>query len=80
VNPDDQFSDEKYGWIPGCLLDLLYLDDSESRVMVERALQEEIFVVNVDDQARTERLLRILSVLTERQRNAFYSILVRQAQ
>ncbi|KAJ3411005.1 hypothetical protein HDV05_002913 [Chytridiales sp. JEL 0842] len=79
VNPDDQHSDSKYGWIPGSLLELMYLDDADSKVMVERALQEDIFPVNLDDAARVERCLRVLGCLNERQRNAFYNVLVRQA-
>jgi hypothetical protein len=31
MDPDDDYSAEKFGWIPGCILEVLYLDDIETR-------------------------------------------------
>ncbi|KAJ3152811.1 hypothetical protein HDU89_001014 [Geranomyces variabilis] len=70
---------EKYGWIPGAILEMLYMDDAETKVVVEKALCDRIFPPNTDDVVRTERLLNIAAVWTERQRKAFMNVLDRQS-
>ncbi|KAJ3292603.1 hypothetical protein HK104_005175 [Borealophlyctis nickersoniae] len=77
---NDPGAPDKYGWIPGKLLETLYMDDAEARIAVERALHEEIFPPNYDDAARTDRLLNVLGMMTEKQWKAFVSVLERQAQ
>ncbi|KAJ3012082.1 hypothetical protein HKX48_006454 [Thoreauomyces humboldtii] len=69
----------KYGWIPGEILGMIYTDNAESKVLVEKALCDSIFPPNVDDVARTDRLLRIVSLWTPKQHNAFINVLDRQA-
>ncbi|KAJ3136348.1 hypothetical protein HK100_001853 [Physocladia obscura] len=76
---DENQSAEKYGWIPGCILELVYLGDIETVIIVERVLHEDIFMYLTDDVLRTDRLLRIVGALTERQYKAFLSIIDRQA-
>ncbi|KAJ3194018.1 hypothetical protein HK101_003654 [Irineochytrium annulatum] len=80
VKPDDNYGAEKFGWIPGHLLDLLYLDDAEIKVLVEKSFSEEILPVDTDDAKRTDRLLKVVSAFSERQHAAFVSILERQAK
>ncbi|KAJ3216246.1 hypothetical protein HDU67_009756 [Dinochytrium kinnereticum] len=72
--------EDKVAWIPGHILETLFLDDAETKISVEKALVEDIFPVNMDDFARTERLLKIVSALNEKQYPAFLSVLDRQAQ
>ncbi|KAJ1548687.1 hypothetical protein HK405_000608, partial [Cladochytrium tenue] len=70
---------DKYGWIPGSLLDLLFLDDSETTIAVERAFHEQILPPSYRDDERTSRLLMVLMGLNDRLYKAFMSILDRQA-
>ncbi|KAJ3163478.1 hypothetical protein HDU86_000057 [Geranomyces michiganensis] len=70
---------EKYGWIPGAILEMLYMDGAETKVVVEKALCDRIFPPHTDDVVRTERLLNIAAVWTERQRKAFMNVLDRQS-
>ncbi|KAJ3207768.1 hypothetical protein HDU82_003319 [Entophlyctis luteolus] len=76
---DENGASEKFGWIPGCILELLYLGDVETGILVERTLHEDIFVYIADDVQRTDRLLRIVGALTERQNKAFMSVIDKQA-
>ncbi|KAJ3294891.1 hypothetical protein HDU79_010270 [Rhizoclosmatium sp. JEL0117] len=76
---DENQAAEKYGWIPGCLLELVYLGDIETNIVMERALHEDIFVYSYDDVQRTDRLLRIVGALTEKQYKAFLNVIDRQA-
>ncbi|KAI8836864.1 armadillo-type protein [Chytridium lagenaria] len=71
--------EEKVSWIPGWIVETLFLDDPETKVGVEKALFENIFPVNMDDAVRTERLLQVLSGLNEKQYRGFLSVLDRQA-
>ncbi|KAI9100571.1 armadillo-type protein [Phlyctochytrium arcticum] len=70
----------KYGWIPGDILDMLYMDDLETRVFVEIALHDQILPTIVSDEARTIRLLNVVSNLTEKQHKAFVAVLDRQVK
>ncbi|KAI9343084.1 armadillo-type protein [Zopfochytrium polystomum] len=79
VNPLETAAADKYGGIPGNLLELLYLNESETNHMVEKVWHEDILPPNYDDAARTDRLLKIVAVLNDRQYNAFVSMLDRQA-
>ncbi|KAI8615015.1 armadillo-type protein [Chytriomyces sp. MP71] len=76
---DESQAAEKYGWIPGCILELAYLDDLETRIIMERVLHEDIFVYSYDDVQRTDRLLRIVGALTDKQYKAFLNVIDRQA-
>ncbi|KNC98061.1 uncharacterized protein SPPG_09381 [Spizellomyces punctatus DAOM BR117] len=71
---------DKYGWIPGSVLEILYMDDPETKVFVEKALHDHIFPAIPEDSARTERLLNVTTAWTEKQRKAFLSVLDRQAK
>ncbi|KAJ3118169.1 hypothetical protein HDU96_003456 [Phlyctochytrium bullatum] len=72
--------EEKISWIPGHLLETLYIDEADIKVAVEKSLVEDIFPVNLDNDARTLRLLTIISNLDERQYAAFLTVIDRQAQ
>ncbi|KAI9339312.1 armadillo-type protein [Obelidium mucronatum] len=76
---DENQAAEKYGWIPGCILELVYLGDLETGIVMERVLHEDIFVYTYDDMQRTDRLLRIVGNLTEKQYKAFMSVIDKQA-
>ncbi|KAJ3030475.1 UNVERIFIED_CONTAM: hypothetical protein HDU68_008891 [Siphonaria sp. JEL0065] len=76
---DENQAAEKYGWIPGCLLELVYLGDLETGIVLERVLHEDIFIYTYDDMQRTDRLLRIVGNLTEKQNNAFLNVIDKQA-
>ncbi|KAJ3074149.1 hypothetical protein HDU98_011998 [Podochytrium sp. JEL0797] len=76
---DENQASTKYGWIPGCLLELMYIGDIETGIVMERALHEDIFPYTQDDAQRTDRLLRVMGGLTERQYKAFLSMIDRQA-
>ncbi|KAI8842696.1 armadillo-type protein [Chytriomyces cf. hyalinus JEL632] len=76
---DENGATEKYGWIPGCILELAYLGEIETSLIMERVLHEDIFVYTYDDVQRTDRLLRIVGALTEKQHKAFLSVIDRQA-
>ncbi|KAI8996056.1 armadillo-type protein [Gaertneriomyces semiglobifer] len=71
---------DKYSWIPGQILEVLYMDDIEARISVERALHDHIFPIVPEDSVRTERILNIMSFWSEKQRKAFVSVLDRQAK
>ncbi|TPX56174.1 hypothetical protein PhCBS80983_g04722 [Powellomyces hirtus] len=70
----------KYGWIPGAILEMLYIDDADNKVLVEKALYDQIFPPNTDDAMRTERLLNVVASWSEKQRKAFMNVLDRQAK
>ncbi|KAJ3292814.1 hypothetical protein HDU76_007122, partial [Blyttiomyces sp. JEL0837] len=67
-----------FGWIPGAIIEVLYLDESDLKIAVERALHEDIFPPSFDNESRTERLLRILANFNEKQYRGFVSVLDRQ--
>lgn len=79
VSPQDIYAAEKYGWIPGSLLELFYLDDLDTNIAVEKVVHEDLLPVNKDDTARTERMLKIVANLSERQFKAFLSLLDKQS-
>jgi sister-chromatid-cohesion protein PDS5 len=71
---------DTFSWIPGSILELLYLGDNDTIACVERELQEHILPPEADDFKRTEHLIHIVSDLNEKQFNAFASVIMRQAQ
>ncbi|KAI8807417.1 armadillo-type protein [Cladochytrium replicatum] len=72
---------EKFGWIPAAILELMYVNDKEVNVLVERALHENLLPPIQDDAARTDRLLFILAGLdNDRLKKAFKAILLRQSE
>ncbi|KAI9202801.1 armadillo-type protein [Polychytrium aggregatum] len=77
---DETDAREKYGWIPGHLMEILYLDEPDIKWAVEKVFHEDILEPNPHDDERTDRLLFVISSFTERQNKAFLSILSRQAQ
>ncbi|KAI8912618.1 armadillo-type protein [Gorgonomyces haynaldii] len=80
VAADGDFSAiEPFLWIPSQIVELLYLGDAEMTIMVEKALHEFILPPNLNDGVRTERLMEIVSVFSEKQYLAFLSVLQRQA-
>ncbi|KAI8816533.1 armadillo-type protein [Fimicolochytrium jonesii] len=70
----------KYAWISGEILDLLYLEDPGFKVIVEKALFEQICPPTVDDALRSDRLLNVAVFWTNRQLKAFVNVLDRQAK
>ena len=48
------------------------------RILVEKALHEEILPPNPDDAARTDRLLNVMSLLNEKQWKGYVNVLERQ--
>ncbi|TPX40005.1 hypothetical protein SeMB42_g06166 [Synchytrium endobioticum] len=70
----------KFEWIPGAILDTFYLDDAETLVWAEKALDEDILTHIESYKERTERLLNVLLPLQLRSRKAFVSFLKLQAQ
>ena len=75
----EEISLDQFMWIPGNILEVLYLDDCEMSIVVEKTVLTDLIPPLPDHNARTTRLLKILSGLNEKQRNAFLSILTRQA-
>jgi hypothetical protein len=81
IKADDsgQQAQAKFKWIPGAVLDTFYLDDPETLVCAERALDEDILTHIQSASERTERLLNVLLPLQPRSRKAFISFLKLQA-
>ena len=80
-NPDvTLLSRSVFQWLAGDLIELLYINDPETTVMVEKAVFTQIFPPEVADMDRTKRTLLVLRSLTEKQYKAFVSILNRQAR
>jgi sister chromatid cohesion protein PDS5 len=75
----EEISLDQFMWIPGNILEVLYLDDTEMSIVVEKTVLSDLIPPLPDHNARTVRMLRILCGLNEKQRNAFLSILTRQA-
>jgi sister-chromatid-cohesion protein PDS5 len=75
----DDISLDQFLWIPGNILEVLYLDDTEMSIVVEKTVLSSLIPPLPDHNARTVRMLKILCGLNEKQRNGFLSILTRQA-
>lgn len=67
-----------FGPIPQKILDQLLLNDKEVNERIDITLNENIFITNADDTARTIRFLTVLNSLNEQGMNAFNAILKRQ--
>jgi sister chromatid cohesion protein PDS5 len=70
---------DAYNWIPGVVLEVAYLDDPESTILMEKVFLEYLVPPNPDHQLRTMRLLQVISHLNDRQMNVFKSIINRQS-
>lgn len=70
---------ESCAWIPGVILRLVYLDDAETTVMVEKSLVEVLMPPLSDHEARTMRVLNVLQGLDSKENDAFVSVLTRMA-
>jgi HEAT repeat protein len=77
---DSEIDVDLYAWIPGCLMEVVYLDDPETTILLEKVLQEDLIPPLLDDKQRTMRLLQMLSHFNQKQRNAFIAIFDRQAK
>lgn len=77
---DGEIDVDMYAWIPGCLMEVAYLDDPETTILLEKVLQEDLIPPILDHRQRTMRLLQMLSHFNQKQRNAFISIFDRQAK
>ncbi|ORX94611.1 ARM repeat-containing protein [Basidiobolus meristosporus CBS 931.73] len=69
----------KFGWIPNILFKLFYIDDNETFAAVEKAIHDDIFPANNDDEQRSERVLIVLGSLDEKARKAFLALISRQS-
>ncbi|TPX33974.1 hypothetical protein SmJEL517_g03195 [Synchytrium microbalum] len=71
---------ERFEWIPGVILDTFYLDDAETLVWAEKALDEDILTHIENHKERTERLLNVMLSLSPRSRGALTSFFGLQAK
>lgn len=80
--PQIDMGDEKYiklfGPIPQKIIYQLYVNDKDVSERIDIALNENIFVIETDDNARTQRFLTVLGSLGEEKEKAFNAILNRQ--
>ncbi|KAI8925749.1 armadillo-type protein [Entophlyctis helioformis] len=70
---------ESYAWLAGDLLELLYLSDPETTILVEKAVCIHLLPQLPNDKERVQRIITLLHYLNEKQHKAFLSILSRRA-
>lgn len=66
--------------IPDNILKLVYINDNLINSEVDLALFEKLVPFNSDSSVRVNRLLRMLSLLSEKSKAAFFAIIKRQTQ
>lgn len=70
---------DHFMWVPGSILELLYLGDAQITLEVERVMQEVIFSSKMDSFARSASNIAILASCTDRQYNGYLSILQKKS-
>ncbi|KAI8343353.1 armadillo-type protein [Chlamydoabsidia padenii] len=68
---------KKFGRIPQDLFHCLFVGNRRLDIALDETLQKYIFPENLDDAARTERLVTVFMSLDEKEKKAFYSYMAR---
>ncbi|KAI8082933.1 armadillo-type protein [Halteromyces radiatus] len=72
---NEQHISKKFAWIPGALFNCIFVDNLRIIVALDDTVQRYIFPENLDDTARTERLITVYMSFDEKSKSAFHAFI-----